>query len=147
MRQTKKVPFDSERAKNGAKIVTRCGYPVRIGLFDAKNERYPIIAAVEINGQEDPYRFTAEGNFHYANKEAEFDLFIEEEVKTRRMTNQELAWWLRDCPEEHREWRFDTCSSVYTSIDYSEEKEHNPVADDILIRRNGEEWQEPLIEE
>lgn len=70
-----------------------------------------------------------------------------EKVKTRRMTNQELSWWLRDCPEEHREWRFNACSSVYTSIGYSEEKEHNPVANNILIRRNGEEWQEPLIEE
>jgi len=69
-----------------------------------------------------------------------------EEVKKRRMTHQELSCWLRDCPEEHREWKFKTRSEVYTSRGYSEEKEHNPVASNILIRRNGGEWQKPLIE-
>jgi len=71
----------------------------------------------------------------------------EKKIKTRKMTYKELSWWLREHPEEHREWKFKTRSEVYTSRGYSEEKEHNPVAGDILIRKNGGDWMEPLIEE
>ena len=33
------------------------------------------------------------------------DLFLKEPIKMCRMTNQELAWWLGECPNEHREWK------------------------------------------
>lgn len=69
-----------------------------------------------------------------------------EEIKKRRMTNQELSWWLRDCPEEHREFRYAGDKDVYNTYDYPENEANTPVKS-ILIRRNGGEWEEPLIEE
>ena len=71
---------------------------------------------------------------------------IEKEVKTRAMTNQELADWLCQCPEECREFKYETCSTVLKVHVYYEDKENEP-AEHILIRKNHGEWQEPLIEE
>lgn len=70
---------------------------------------------------------------------------IEKKVETRAMTNQELADWLRQCPEEHREFKYTGCDCVYSSYDYLESSENSPV-ERKLIRRNHGEWQEPLIE-
>lgn len=69
------------------------------------------------------------------------------EVKTRRMTNQELAWWLRKCPEERREYKYKDCSNIHNTYNYYEDEADNPCLDDVLIRKNGGEWQEPLVEE
>ena len=71
---------------------------------------------------------------------------VEKEVKKRVMTYQEVAWWLRRNPEEFREWKFRDCDGVNTDLGYNESKAHQP-AKYILIRKNGGEWQEPLIEE
>ena len=73
-----------------------------------------------------------------------------EEPKTRRMTNQELAWWLQDGIKEgkHREWKF-TEADVYvihSTMCYTEEDASDTVGTDILIRENGGEWHEPLVE-
>lgn len=84
--KTKLVPFNIEKAKQGAKVVTRDNYPVRILCYDLEDSRMPIIAAVRKDGKEIPYQYTIEGNF-YPNKEEDTgDLFIEEEEqeKTRR---------------------------------------------------------------
>ena len=90
-------------------------------------------------------------------KEAGYDWFPnikeihkigKEEVKTRRMTHQELADWLRDAPEEHREYRYAGDKDVYNTYDYPETEAKTPVEENrITIRRNHGEWQEPLIEE
>lgn len=80
--KTKRIPFDINKAKSGAKVVTRAGYSVRIGLFDAKSNQYPIIAAVDTGGVECPYSFTEQGRYDYdadENEYSELDLFIEEE--------------------------------------------------------------------
>lgn len=63
----------------------------------------------------------------------------------RCMTNQELAWWLRDHPEEHRECKNKCGSIVSHDYIYSVENENEP-CDDIVIRSNGGEWREPLKE-
>ena len=70
---------------------------------------------------------------------------VKKEVKTRRMTNQELTDWLRDSPEEHREYKYVDSSIVRNSYAYREE-DTSKLADDILVRRNHGEWEEPLIE-
>ena len=67
-----------------------------------------------------------------------------EEIKNRRMTNQELADWLCQCPEECREFKYETCSTVLKVHVYYEEKANDP-AEYILIRKNHGEWEEPLI--
>ena len=83
MNKTKLVPFDVEKAKNGAKVVTRCGYPARIGFYDVKNEIYPILALVQDGEYELPYSFTKNGRYHRnENIDSSYDLFIEvEEVE------------------------------------------------------------------
>lgn len=79
--KTKIIPFNIEKAKSGAKIVTRDNYPVRILCYDLEDSRMPIIAAVRKDRKEIPYQYTIEGNF-YPNKEEDTgDLFIEEEEK------------------------------------------------------------------
>ena len=70
----------------------------------------------------------------------------EKKIKTRRMTNQELSWWLRDHPEECREFKYEGGGDyVYSSYDYTINQANTQVWGK-LIRRNGREWQEPLVE-
>lgn len=70
------------------------------------------------------------------------DLFFSVKKKTRRMTNQELAWWLREHQEEHREFCFKV-DSVFSTYTYSESIRNCPCEEGILIRSNGGEWREP----
>ena len=67
-------------------------------------------------------------------------------IKTRRMTNQELSWWLRDCPEEHREYRYKDNNRVLPGDYYYLDDTANKEVNDVYIRRNGGEWEEPLVE-
>lgn len=84
----------------------------------------------------------------YSEQELEPYEMIEKKVKTRSMTNQELADWLRKCPEEFREFTFkDGASWVYSYLDYLDSEADEPAKKNKLIRRNHGEWQEPLIEE
>ncbi len=69
-----------------------------------------------------------------------------EEVKKRRMTHQELSWWLRDCPEEHREYGFCDDEGVRYFHTYRKDSADKEVEKEYRIRRNGGEWEEPLIE-
>ena len=67
-----------------------------------------------------------------------------EEPKTRRMTNKELSWWLSEKP--HRERKFARAPYIYTYYTYNENEQDEEVLDNILIRENGGEWKEPLVE-
>ena len=81
MSKTKLVPFDIERAKNGAKVVTRNGLPARIVDYPIKNEERPILGLVLVDGsREFPLVFAKTGN-QYKDSEGCYDLFIEEEVE------------------------------------------------------------------
>lgn len=70
------------------------------------------------------------------------------ELKPRRMTNGELADWLS---EPHRQFinkviiNGAACNGGLFC--YDEEKENDKCPDDILIRENGGEWHEPLVED
>ena len=68
-----------------------------------------------------------------------------EEPKTRRMTNKELSWWLSEKP--HRERKFTRVPYIYTYYTYNENEQDEEVPDNFLIRENGGEWKEPLVEE
>lgn len=68
-----------------------------------------------------------------------------EKVKTRRMTRQELSDWLRDCPEEHREWKYTSGDIAYSQDCYPNDEAFKPV-EAKLIRRNHGDWEEPLVE-
>ena len=64
--------------------------------------------------------------------------------KQRRMTNQELAWWLREKPT--REWKYMNGVTVYGYYGYEEKCENEEVLNNILIREDGGGWREPLVE-
>ena len=64
--------------------------------------------------------------------------------KQRRMTNQELAWWLREKPT--REWKYMNGVTVYGYYGYEEKCENEEVLNNILIREDDGEWREPLVE-
>ena len=65
-----------------------------------------------------------------------------EELKTRRMTNKELARWIREKPT--REWKYKDGTSVYGYYVYEEKCENEEVLNNILIREDDGEWREPL---
>ena len=64
--------------------------------------------------------------------------------KQRRMTNQELSWWLSEKP--HREYKYLPSDYIYSVFNYREYNQDNEVTKDMLIRENGGEWKEPLVE-
>ena len=66
-----------------------------------------------------------------------------EEPKTRRMTNKELARWIREKPT--REWKYKHGVTVYCYYGYEEKCENEEVINNILIRED-DEWREPLVE-
>lgn len=72
---------------------------------------------------------------------------IKPQPKTRRMTNQELADWLRDCPQEHREYKCKSSPSIWHEYVYDELDGNAPCDDDVLVRRNHGGWEEPIIVE
>ena len=55
--------------------------------------------------------------------------------KQRRMTNQELAWWLREKPT--REWKYMNGVTVYGYYGYEEKCKNEEVLNNILIREDG----------
>ena len=74
-----------------------------------------------------------------------------EEPKTRRMTNQELAWWLQDGIKDgkHRECKYGKKSdnSVVTcNLNYLDRARYDEVCENTLIREDDGEWYEPLVE-
>ena len=46
-KKTKLIPFDVNKAKAGAKVVTKNGFDVRIVAYDREDKSYPIIALVK----------------------------------------------------------------------------------------------------
>ena len=64
--------------------------------------------------------------------------------KQRRMTNKELARWIREKPT--REWKYKNGVTVYGYYVYEEKCENEEVLNNILIREDDGEWREPLVE-
>lgn len=78
------IPFDLERAKRiqageePGKIVTRNGLDVRVVCWDLQKEKFPIIAAISQDGDEDIYYRTAEGRVRsYGRIESDCDLILQ----------------------------------------------------------------------
>ena len=69
----------------------------------------------------------------------------------RRMTNKELSWWLQDGIKDgkHREIKYG-CKrddvEVECQYTYLDSKCNDAVPVGFLIRENGGEWHEPLVE-
>lgn len=149
--ETKRIPFDRDRInEEGVKVVTRDGRNARIICTDLKGDQKIAIAITA--GTSDKYEHVnvcyENGNF-YKSGESDMDLFLEIPAKPRRMTNRELSWWLIDHPEEYREWKYNiqSASLICHTYEYLETDMDKECSEDILIRRNGGEWEKPLIED
>lgn len=71
--------FSIEEWKNGAKIETRCGNPVRILCADIKGSKNKLIAAVDYGDHEDVYYYNDNG-FIYPETDPD-DIVIVEEIE------------------------------------------------------------------
>lgn len=80
----RRIPFDIEKAEQGAKIVTREGGRARILCYDRISDTYPIVAVVlgsipMDDDEEEIVSFTKNGKYYDDGDESGYDLFIEEE--------------------------------------------------------------------
>lgn len=64
--------------------------------------------------------------------------------KQRRMTNKELARWLKEKPT--REYKYVNDNYIFSYYEYKESCGDEEVPEDILIREDDGEWREPLVE-
>ena len=104
-------------------------------IYVINHDIYPVIALTDNDADLLRYKHCAEIE----------EIEEIEEPKIKRMTNRELAWWLREKPT--REYKCSGHQRVEFEYSYFESEEKTPVGEDILIRENGGEWREPLIEE
>lgn len=82
--ETKKLkPFDLEKAKQGAKVVTRDGRPARIICWDKLGDMYPLVALVkDKDGTEDTETYTLDGAC-VVDQKYDLDLFMAPAVVVR----------------------------------------------------------------
>ena len=95
--------------------------------FTERNPTHPVVALTSDNITVANYKHCAE---------------IE---KPRRMTNKELARWLKEKPT--REFKYNVGRSVYSVHNYDEDCGDGEVREDTVIREDYGEWREPLVEE
>ena len=75
-------PFDLKAAKAGKPVCTRDGRKARIICFDKKNDYYPIIALIEIEGKECIFQYTNTGEYLDGNKNtSDYNLMMLPEKK------------------------------------------------------------------
>ena len=91
-------------------------------------ERYPVVSVTLDDKHVERYEHCAE---------------IE---KQRRMTNKELARWLREKPTREYKNTNNSCPVVYGEYTYLENESSDKADINILIREDDGEWQEPLVE-
>lgn len=84
----KKVKFDIEKAKAGAKLVTRNGKPARIICWDIKRKDYTLAGAIDEGGVESLCFYTNSGR-SWAEGDSCDDLFVLEEPTIRPYANAE----------------------------------------------------------
>lgn len=75
------LPFDIEKAKQGAKIVTRDNENARIICYDRESEDYPIVALVMDTGaaESEIITYTNDGKYYDDGDTSSYDLFILED--------------------------------------------------------------------
>ena len=108
---------------------------------DVENKEKIKVAYVLNNGR--TYRVLS-----IVDEESAFERFkhCAEIEKQRRMTNKELSRWLREKPTREFKYNNNIGCSVYSFYTYDEYTEDEEARKDILIRENGGEWKEPLVE-
>lgn len=102
-----------------------------IYILNTEPYYFPVITVNKNNSHTSNYRYCAE---------------IE---KQRRMTNQELSWWLRENATRECKWKNKDCNYsdyVYNNHVYLERCADEEVDSNTVIREDGGEWREPLVE-
>lgn len=80
MKRTVFKDFDVEKAKQGAKVLTRGGLGVRIVAYDIKSEYSPILAVIsEEDGSEEVMQYNEDGEPDEADREEIWLQIVEEE--------------------------------------------------------------------
>ena len=78
-------PFDVEKAKQGAKIQTKCGYDVHISAYDVEDEDFPILAVVTVKSEDDidwrPLLYNGDGISKEEGVDYNLQIVEEEEVE------------------------------------------------------------------
>lgn len=69
-------PFDLELAKKGCLVQTMDGRKIRIVCFDAKTEKYPLLALIEENGVERSHFYTDKGEYIAFKSSPDLDLVM-----------------------------------------------------------------------
>ena len=101
----KLIPFDIEKARNGAKVVTRDKHDVSIATFDANDDLYPIVAYIKPKFYTDEVvtkeLYTKKGTFFSDSTNHPLDLFIEvkELVEKENEKMKEI-----DITKEHKQY-------------------------------------------
>lgn len=107
--KTKKIqrPFSVGEWKNGAKVETRDGRPVRILCTDYKERDYPVVGIVRLGETEESINtFTLDGRFNI-HKEEDRDLVIVEEI-------EEPERWAEDIEAVGEGWYIGTDSTIWS---------------------------------
>ena len=151
--RTRRISFDLEKAKAGAKVVTSESYEVEILSYNSGDEYYPIVGLVHLgdtqfhhlwmaNGLSAPTNYNDEinsGRIYDLSLEVEF----EEGMRIRRMTNYELAKWIGEWNGHVKQIK--TEGTIQSSYWYFSNEEDKEVPENIFIRQDKGEWKEPYI--
>ena len=101
--------------------------------------RRKVVYVVKRGPHNFPVRVTTDDDTDY-----EAYMHCAEIEKQRRMTNKELAHWLREKPTREIKYCSNTIGCFYTYIEEDAEQE---AVKGILIREDDGDWREPLVEE
>lgn len=148
--EDKRKPFNTNNfiSNEETPVETKNGHKVFIHTTNRINDKSSFYQVVGEVVYEDNswglYWWSKEGKFE-PTEDSNRDLVFSVKKTTRRMTNYELSYWLKEKSGEHREWKTKTGYIVSNNCEYDVNKAHCDCGD-VLIRSNGGEWREPLIE-
>lgn len=69
-------PFNLEKAKQGAEVITRDGRKVQILTFSRRNKDYPIVALIDCGKEDAIQMYTIDGCYNKSKAESRFDLMM-----------------------------------------------------------------------
>lgn len=149
--EDKRKPFNINNFISNEKtpVETKNRHKVFIHITKRVNDKFSFYQIIGEMQYEDTgwclYRWSKEGKFD-ETENSNRDLVFSLKKTTRRMTNYELSYWLKQNSEEHREWKREHTINVCSFYVYKEEDQDVECDKDILIRSDKDEWRKPLIE-
>ena len=164
MENKKIIPFNVNLINNvGVKVKTRSGLNVRVLCTDIEGNDYKVMALVKVFNKSEssesepcfhevPLLYHIDGSIS-SDRESPLDLILEVPcVKLpRRMTNKELAEWLRNSTNDNVREMIEINPNVGNYITgsyiYEDEEDFLEVPENIRIRENFGDFFEPIIKE